>query len=416
MAEQIRKIRRPCCLVALLSFHACVFVTAAPFSATFGPLTMSWVAPSADNNVVSAILTPTDVASGTWYAWGVSTTFGMTTGDVTVCQPGLSGAAALSQYVTHEESVSGVVPALSSPLLGAFGCVSGLPSNFSRPVASGNYTGASALGPGPVKVIWAVGKAGSGIMNAEHETMGMGTINFATGASTTPTTLKAHGVVMFIAWGLLAPCGVLLARYTRAVWPSAVPAFWFRAHWMTQSAALAASIIGFSIGVAAAWGSVPFAHPHTALGLAFFILGMLQPINALVRPHKPAPGEATTWLRAVWEFIHKGSGVAVLVMSAANIVIGVLYYNGSAALAGAYGGVVAVLLAIAVWREIAGLYCSGSRQEPYTALLPDGGAALSESHAPAAAVVGSPAEATEATALKPRVRGSKIATAGFPSL
>lgn len=415
MTELRKKNLGSGCLAVLLSFHACAFATATPFSATFGPLTISWATPSADNNnVVSIILTPTGVTSGTWYAWGVSTTFGMTTGDVTVCQPALSGAAALSQYVTHEESVSDVVPAVPSPLLGAFGCVAGLPSNFSRPVASGSYGGASALGPGPVKVIWAVGKAGSGTMNAEHETMGMGTINFATGAysSTTPTTLKAHGVVMFIAWGLLAPCGVLLARYTRAVWPSAAPPFWFRAHWMTQSAALVASIIGFSIGVAAAWGSVPFAHPHTALGLAVFILGLLQPINAFVRPHKPAPGEATTWLRTAWEFAHKGSGIAVLAMSAANIVLGVLYYNGSVALAGAYGVVVAVLLAVAVWREIVGLCCS-SRQEPYTALLPDGGVAPPASHAPGAAAAGSPAEATEATALKPRARGSKIATAGF---
>ena len=45
-------------------------------------------------------------------------------------------------------------------------------------------------------------------------------VNFATGASTSVNrdpNFLAHGALMFIAWGVLLPLGVLFARFTKGV-------------------------------------------------------------------------------------------------------------------------------------------------------------------------------------------------------
>ena len=64
-----------------------------------------------------------------------------------------------------------------------------------------------------------------------------GSIDFSTcDYSTRPSPLViAHGFLMFLAWGLLTPIGIIVARFCKKVEPSTGPrAFWFFTHRILQ--------------------------------------------------------------------------------------------------------------------------------------------------------------------------------------
>ena len=214
---------------AFLSLGLCA--PAHGFTATFGELSVTWAPPA--GGLVTLNVSYSGSADGAWFAVGASSSSGMVGGDVLLCQPGL---AAVSQAVLSATSRSGVSAASPSPLLATAGCASGSATSFSatRAVAAGSYAGALAL-TGDLRIIWAVGPAGSGSALPEHHSEGVGTLNLVTGASSSAATLtlQAHGVLMFAAWGALAPLGVLAARYGKRLRPGPPP-LWYTAHRAVQ--------------------------------------------------------------------------------------------------------------------------------------------------------------------------------------
>jgi cytochrome b561 len=61
---------------------------------------------------------------------------------------------------------------------------------------------------------------------------------------------------------------------------------------------------------------------HKRLGFAVMILGWLQPLNALVRPHAAKKGEGPTALRLVWSILHTSIGYITLALAIAEVFIG----------------------------------------------------------------------------------------------
>jgi hypothetical protein len=59
-------------------------------------------------------------------------------------------------------------------------------------------------------------------------------------------------------------------------------------------------------------------YKHGVFGMVTMSLGLLQPINAILRPHFD-PDSPKTTLRIVWEYIHKGSGYAALLLAVVTI-------------------------------------------------------------------------------------------------
>jgi hypothetical protein len=108
---------------------------------------------------------------------------------------------------------------------------------------------------------------------------------------------------MGLSWGFLLPLGVILARFFK----HKPDAWWFRMHVICQRSGVVLMLVGVIIAFIMVEGS-HFNGFHTIIGLIVFILGVLQPINAALRPH---PGPTAT--RRRWEWLHKGSGyIAVL--------------------------------------------------------------------------------------------------------
>merc|ERR1711948_100382 len=70
--------------------------------------------------------------------------------------------------------------------------------------------------------------------------------------------------------------------------------------------------------------SAPFSSFHTFIGLLVVIVGTLQPVNALLRPHKPEEGQVKTRMRAAWELMHKGLGWLAVVLGMLNLLLGVM--------------------------------------------------------------------------------------------
>jgi hypothetical protein len=59
-------------------------------------------------------------------------------------------------------------------------------------------------------------------------------------------------------------------------------------------------------------------YKHGVLGMVTMSLGLLQPLNAILRPHFD-PDSAKTTLRTAWEYFHKGTGYAALLLAVVTI-------------------------------------------------------------------------------------------------
>lgn len=303
--------------------------------------------------------------SGAWFAFGINDKAGMVGGDVILYQPGAAAGSQTQQYTITAESAAGVQRVASSaqPLSGV---VTGRSSSgavtveWSRPLAAGTYAGARAIpASGSVPVLWAVGSSGQTTL-ARHAATGAGTssLDFATGSlssSAAASMRVAHGIMMTLAWGVLAPVGVMLARYAKAApsKPCGKP-LWFQSHRIVQSCAVLLSLIGFGIAIAMVQqaGSAHFGSAHGALGLAVVLLGALQPINAVFRPHPPKLGEARSATRLAWEIIHRIGGYGAVVGGAVAIFLGLARAGAAAGLSAAYGVLLGLLIAAALYREV----------------------------------------------------------------
>jgi archaellin len=112
------------------------------------------------------------------------------------------------------------------------------------------------------------------------------TANFKTGAVGSQkgklTIKDAHAILMFIAWGLLLPFGMLWARYTRSLEND----IWFLVHRPVQYTGFLISTAGIILGYVMV-GEYQFrVVAHSVIGTIIFAGSILQVIGAFFRPHK----------------------------------------------------------------------------------------------------------------------------------
>lgn len=131
---------------------------------------------------------------------------------------------------------------------------------------------------------------------------------------------RIHGALMLIGWGTLLPSGVLVAKFYR----HRPDGWWFKIHRPCQILGLLCVITGFIIALVNfdVFGSKSgISYIHGSLGATVMTLGMLQPLNAFIRPHvhKDEPKELK---RIIWEFVHKGSGYGACLLAVVTVSIG----------------------------------------------------------------------------------------------
>ena len=126
----------------------------------------------------------------------------------------------------------------------------------------------------------------------------------------------AHGVLMFIAFGLCFPIGAIFPMYLRE-WDN-----WFKYHRGAQIFAALLGTIGLIIIISAKDGnSKHFSNSHERLGLVIYIATVVQVIGGLLRPHK-SDNRSVSSSRRKWSILHHAIGVSALILGLINCILG----------------------------------------------------------------------------------------------
>ncbi|QMU57002.1 MAG: cytochrome B [Boseongicola sp.] len=150
-----------------------------------------------------------------------------------------------------------------------------------------------------------------------------------------------HGRAMVIAWGVLAPLAVIVARFFKILpgqnWPKKRDSkFWWRFHWMGQLVVFLLAIIGLFLVLAN--GAAPV-NDHSLIGYAVIFGLIVQVTFGLFRGSKGGPTESSkdgslrgyhydmTPRRRAFEALHKSTGYGVIVLAVVAILLGLWSAN-----------------------------------------------------------------------------------------
>jgi len=128
----------------------------------------------------------------------------------------------------------------------------------------------------------------------------------------------SHAICMLLGWGVLLPFGACAAAGLKDRLGAPL---WFRVHVASQLIGMLIALSGFCIALVH-FGPVSEYGIHGQLGLSVMILGILQPINGLLRPHAPKGYDEKTSTRRNWEMLHKCSGWLALILAVPTMGIG----------------------------------------------------------------------------------------------
>ncbi|XP_061370050.1 cytochrome b561, DM13 and DOMON domain-containing protein At5g54830-like [Gastrolobium bilobum] len=129
--------------------------------------------------------------------------------------------------------------------------------------------------------------------------------------------LAVHGFMMFLAWGILLPGGILAARYLKHFRGDG----WYKIHVYLQYSGLAIVLLALLFAVAELRGFV-VSSAHVKFGIAAIFLACVQPVNASLRPQKQANGEQAPFKRVLWEYSHIIIGRSAIVVGIAALFSG----------------------------------------------------------------------------------------------
>lgn len=154
--------------------------------------------------------------------------------------------------------------------------------------------------------------------------------------------LLLHGALMAIAWMLLLPAGVLIARFFKVTrgqnWPSELDnPLWWNAHRWLNYTGIALATVGFFV-IWTVQDGLHLTGWHGLLGLTATVLGWLQVIVAWLRGSKGGPTDVgadpedpSTWRgdhfdmtprRRRFEAWHKQAGYLALALAVPTVWLG----------------------------------------------------------------------------------------------
>jgi len=147
-----------------------------------------------------------------------------------------------------------------------------------------------------------------------------------------PTLMKAHGIILSLAWILISTTCIIIARYYKNAWPNTTlfgKPVWFQLHRTGMCLVLTLSIIGCAVAyiyegpyhdidnVASVMKTV-----HPPCGAAVIAITALQPLVAYFRPPLDSPK------RIWWYLLHVGLGLSAWFLANVNICVAFGHPNG----------------------------------------------------------------------------------------
>ncbi|CAL9200721.1 unnamed protein product [Musa hybrid cultivar] len=201
---------------------------------------------------------------------------------------------------------------------------------FTRPLSpscSGKIECKNIIDPTtPLKVIWAMGAQWSEDDLSERNMHSVTSnrpvrVLLLRGSAEAEQDLRpvlaVHGFMMFVAWGILLPGGILAARYLKHVKGDG----WYQLHVYLQYSGIAIMLLGVLFAAAELRGFY-LSSVHVKFGITAILLACSQPINACVRPKRPANGEVASSKQILWEYFHVIIGRSAIVAGVASLFSG----------------------------------------------------------------------------------------------
>ncbi|KAM4641176.1 putative ferric-chelate reductase 1 isoform 1-T3 [Discoglossus pictus] len=139
------------------------------------------------------------------------------------------------------------------------------------------------------------------------------------GGSRSPTLIKFHGALMFMAWITTVNIGVIIARFFKPVWPGSIlfgEKIWFQVHRTLMIITVALTSVAFTLPFLYRGGWSKRAGYHPYLGCIVMTLAILQPFLAVFRPPRSAPR------RTLFNWTHWGSGTIARIIAVAAMFLG----------------------------------------------------------------------------------------------
>lgn len=149
-----------------------------------------------------------------------------------------------------------------------------------------------------------------------------------------------HGRSMVLAWAVLAPLAVIVARYFKVLpgqdWPRELDnQIWWRSHWMGQTAVSVLSVLGFGLILSTS----RTLGLHGVLGYLVLVLMAAQLGLGIFRGSKGGPTapasdgstrgdhyDMTPW-RVMFEWVHKTLGYLTLILATIAVLLGMWEAN-----------------------------------------------------------------------------------------
>lgn len=266
------------------------------------------------------------VAEGTgWVGFGIATS----TGDMVGSEAIIGWPGSVASYTLKARNVPNIIPNPSIPLMDY--CAAQFVGEegktwtvvrATRGVTAGENS-ISMSGPTPAVIAYGPDHELK-LIKHNPDNRERINVNFVSGnaaAAKADARKIAHGVLMFISWGVMLQFGAIFARYAKPL-PNAL---WFKIHRVVQFAGFGISVAGFILAIVMT--SPPHfdtTSGHAQVGLTVMILGVIQIAIAIFRPNPANVGQNKSVVRVLWEFSHWWIGRLSLLLAVVAIFLGLV--------------------------------------------------------------------------------------------
>ncbi len=186
-----------------------------------------------------------------------------------------------------------------------------------------------------------------------------------------------HGRSMVLAWGIIAPLAIIVARFFKIMpgqnWPQELDnPIWWRSHWIGQTGVLLLSAFGFWLVLPADLSVVSL---HAMLGYALILGLIVQILLGIFRGSKGGPTslakngsprghhyDMTPW-RRMFEAFHKTLGYALLALATTTVFLGLWTAN-----APNWMGLILIIWWLALIASFIGMQKRGLAVDTYQAI------------------------------------------------
>lgn len=161
---------------------------------------------------------------------------------------------------------------------------------------------------------------------------------------------RSHGILGIFGWGLILPCGAMVARFLKHKEP-----LWYYLHTIIQFVGFLIALAGVVVGQALYNRMHADVAAHRGIGYFALTLSILQIIAFFIRPDKE------TKIRRLWAAYHRWFGVITLFFGALNIVLGIQVGAAGAEWKIGYGFLVGTVIVTAVVLQLLSMLRSSEK-------------------------------------------------------